>query len=116
MTNIAALSRFRYSICSAPALNLPINGLMMVGDAQDMERGVLLIEEYLHYLPVQAIPQGMAEPDLIVDVADGSEILTTLHFCTIWHSIQQDRNAETWERVSFPTESLAFLYNDIRLP
>ncbi len=112
-SSIAAVSGFSYHIRSAPALR--VEGLTMVGDARDMERGVLHLVSPSHarYLPVQAIPQEMAEPDLIVDVADGSEILTTLHFCTIWRGM--DRNPETWEHISFPQQQLAFLYNDIRL-
>lgn len=116
-SSIATVSGFSYSIRSAPALNLPIDGLTMVGDARDMERGVLHLVSHAKYpyLPVQAIPQGMAKPDLVVDVADGPEILTTLHFCTIWRGMQRDPNPENWERISFPKLQMALLYNDARL-
>lgn len=108
-----------YHIRSAPALGIPVEWLSMVGNPCDLERGVLHLVSAVHarypYVPVQAVPQGAITPDLIVEVADGERMLTTLHFCAIWHGMQRDRRPQTWERVSFPKRRQALLYNATRL-
>ncbi len=99
----------------------PLAPLELLGDESDMERAVLHIaipaqDRQLRnaqhaYLPVQAIPQGMAKPDLVAEVYDGTLLLTTLHFCTLWHVQLNEAELQTFERVSFPKPHLAVLYN-----
>lgn len=110
----------------APAL-APLSWLSLLGDERDMERAVLHIGASTQdeqqriakhaYLPVQAIPQGMAKPDVVAEVFDGPVLLTTLHFCTAWTmgTLGQRRQdlaeGQTFERVSFPSLQHAVLYN-----
>ena len=114
------INGFTYRIRAACTLAFPVAGLSMVGDEGDMERGVLHTPSSSSiarhsYLPVQAVPEGVVTPDLIVDVFDGERILTTLHFCTIWRGMQRNVHPETWERVSFPKRRQALIYNKDRL-
>lgn len=110
-----ALSPFTYWILPG---SLP-DSLEMLGDESDMERGVLHIVAPAQdhpaaqhsYLPVQAIPQGMAKPDLVAEVFDGPVHLTTLHFCTLWRVRLNEEDLQIFERVSFPEPHLAMLYN-----
>jgi len=103
------------------AFAVPCARLALIGDSEDMERGVLRIDppssEIAHFgfLPVQAIPHGMCAPDLIVDVLDAGQLLTTLHFCTIWRGMQRSDNPQDWERISFPNLHQAMHYNRRRL-
>lgn len=95
----------------------PLAPLELLGDESDMERGVLHTaadpaRELQHgYLPVQAVSQGMAKPDLVAEVYAGSVRLTTLHFCTLWRVYLNEAGLQTFERVSFPEPHLAALYN-----
>ena len=90
-----------YCILSAPVLAIPVEGIVFLGEPRDLERGVLHLiapdQKVVRYpyIPVQAIPQGMAEPDLIVEVSDGNQILTTLHYGTIWRGMQRDRHPQS---------------------
>lgn len=113
-------------VVDAPAFPLAPESLIMLTDAHDLERGIVLFAEtllagcpQLHarypYLPVQAVPEGVLTPDLIVELWDGAERLATRPFCTIWRGMQRSANPATWERVSYPTPQLALEYNRTRL-
>jgi hypothetical protein len=111
---------FTYRILPGSML-APSESLSLLGDERDMERAVLLVSpttpaqqnSVARYtcLPMQAIPQGMAVPDLVAEVYDGMEHLTTLHFCTLWRVVPNDADLLCFERVSFPRPQLASLYN-----
>ena len=115
-----APNRFQYHIRSVAHILVPVHTLTMVGHAHDMERGVLRIVDpdsgQPYYFPIQAIPPDYAKPDLVVDVSDDSQILTTLHFCIVWRIQELSATSKSWRRVSFPEQRQALLYNDVRLP
>ncbi len=115
-----------HHVVDAPAFPLAPESLIMLADAHDLERGIVLFSETLltsspqiraryPYLPVQAVPEGLLTPDLVVEVWDGAEHLATRQFCTIWRGMQRSSNPATWERVSYPTPQLALEYNRTRL-
>ncbi len=114
-----------YRITDAPAFPSAASIVIEGNVWHDMERAVLFIppstlaqrQNYAKYsyLPVQAVPQGMTNPDLIADVLDShGELLTTLHFCSIWHKVQRNNRPWRWERISFRSlEDLAHYYQVI---
>lgn len=114
-----------YHVIAAPALPFAPERLLVLGDAQDTERGILVVSSAMladvpqflahsPYLPVQAIPPGSITPDVIVEMRDGEEHLTTLHLCTIWRGMRRHANSPCWERVSYQTPQLALQYNQTR--
>lgn len=104
-------SSFEYRIVAMPQVPFSPASCRLWGDEHDMERGVLYIppaqislyQEYVKrsYVPVQAIPQDMAKPDVIAEIYSGDEHVTTLHFCAAWHRVQQNDQRWRWERLSF---------------
>lgn len=111
---------FQYHIHSASGhIHVPVHAMTMVGHAHDMERGVLRIAQpdsgEVRYFPVQAIPQGMAKPDLVADVSDDGQLLTTLHFCVVYQVQELSAIEKVWRSVSFSEQRQALLYNDARL-
>lgn len=105
------VSLLGYRLIAMPAFPAALDGASLLEDEHLIERAILIIAPAVHgsgqsyaprpYIPMLAIPQGMAEPDVIADVYHLGRHMTTLHFSAIWNRAQRDGRPRAWERVSF---------------